>query len=232
MIKSSLSDTTYRIYRVDSDSGKLYCFDEIPYRDITDIFYNDKTMYLQTEDGLVETNINDVFQPTPNRYFTIRWPSFPELQFNFRKSDLYQNWFLSGHKCGFRYTFYRELGYTQEESKIYESEPSKIYEIFNDGQDSVIDVQFAFNTIIQANEIYKEFNDFTKLNNGRKFGIKLYRTKLIPILTNAGEYNPLSAEYFQCYDFISFDTIFTTKIKHEQLENTADTYDDYSFNEI
>ena len=232
LIKSSLSDTTYRIYRVDSDSGKLYCFDEIPYRDITDIFYNDKTMYLQTEDGLVETNINDVFQPTPNRYFNIRWPSFPELQFNFRKSDLYQNWFLSGHKCGFRYTFYRELGYTQEESTIYESEPSKIYEIFNDCQDSVIDIQFAFNTIIQANEIYKEFNDFTKLNNGRKFGIKLYRTKLIPILTNAGEYNPLSAEYFQCYDFISFDTIFTTKIKHERFDDTAGTYDDYSFDEI
>jgi len=230
--KSSLSDTTYRIYQVKSDSAKISSVDEVPYREISTVFTNDKTMYLQTEDGLVETNINDVFQPTPNRYFNIRWPSFPELQFNFRKSDLYQNWFLSGHKCGFRYTFYRELGYTQEESTIYESEPSRIYEIFNDGEDSVIDIQFAFNTIIQANEIYKEFNDFTKLNNGRKFGIKLYRTKIIPILTNAGEYNPLDPDYYQCYDFISFDTIFTTKIKHERFEDIADTHDDYSFDEI
>ena len=230
--KSTLSDIVYRIYRVDSDSGKIYCFDDVPYRDINEIFYNNNTLYLQTEDGLVESNISDVLHPTPNRYFNIRWPSFPNLQFTFRKSDLYQNWFLSGHKCGFRYTFYRELGYTQEESSIYESEPSKIYEIFNDGEDSVIDIQFVFNTIIESSDIYKEFNEFTKLNNGRKFGIKLYRTKLIPILTNNGKYNPLDPDYYQCYDFISFDTIFTSKLIHEKFEDIENTYDDYSFEEI
>lgn len=229
--KNTLSDTVYRIYRLDSDGQKFVSVDNIPFRDITSVYTNNKSMYLQTEDGLVETNINDVFQPTPNRYFTIRWPSFPELRFTFRKSDLFQNWFLSGHKCGFRYTFYRELGYSQEQDTIYESAPSKIYEIFNDGQDSVIDVEFLFNAVAESSDIYKEFNEFTSLNNGRKFGIKLYRTKLIPILTNDGQYNPLSAEYYQCYDFISFDTIFTTTITHEQ-STYLEPYGDYSFDEI
>ena len=228
--KNDTATDRFRYYLIDETSSKLLAKNELPYSNVTNAFSNDLTMYLQTEDGLAETSLQNMFQPASQRFFTIRWPSFPDLQFTFRKSELYQNWFLSGHKCGFRYTFYRELGYTQEENSIYESEPSKIYEIFNDGQDSVIDIQFVFNTIAQSTEIYKTFNEFTKLNNGRKFGIKLYRTKLIPILTNAGEYNPLSAEYFQCYDFISFDTIFTTKIKHEK-SNDADDYDDYSFDE-
>jgi hypothetical protein len=236
IIENDLATDTFRYYLIDQNSSQLLAKNIIPFKDVTNVFLNKSTMYLQTEDGLAETSLRDVAQPASQRFFTIRWPSFPELQFTFRKSELYQNWFLSGHKCGFRYTFYRELGYTQEESSIYESEPSRVYEIFNDGEDSVIDIQFVFNTVIQANEIYKTFNEFTKLNNGRKFGIKLYRTKLIPILTNTGEYNPLSAEYFQCYDFISFDTIFTTKLIHEKEgippSITETAYDDYSIEEF
>ena len=232
LIKNPLSDIVYRIYQLDPNTGKFLTFDKLPYREIDQVFSTNETLYLQTEDGLVESNVNDVFQPTYNRYFKIRWPSFPELQYKFRKSDLFENWFYSGHKIGLRYTFYREMGYDNQENIVYESEPSRIYEIFNDGEDSVLDVQFVFNTILQANEVYKEFNEFTKLNNGRKFGILLYRTKLTPILTDDNESFPLSTEYFQCYDFIPFESIFTSRIKWES-KNTYYPYENYySFDEI
>lgn len=232
LLKNPLDDAVYRIYQLDSNTGKFLTFDQLPYREINQVFSTNETLYLQTEDGLVESNVNDVFQPTYNRYFNIRWPSFPDLQYSFRKSDLFENWFYSGHKIGLRYTFYREMGYDNQENIVYESEPSRIYEIFNDGEDSVLDVQFVFNTIVQANEIYKEFNQFTKLNNGRKFGILLYRTKLTPILTDENKSFPLPTEYFQCYDFIPFESIFTSRIKWESANAYSPYENYYSFDEI
>jgi len=232
LIKNPLSDTVYRIYQLDPNTGKFLTFDQLPYRKIDQVFSTNETLYLQTEDGLVESSVHNIFQPAYNRYFKIRWPSFPDLQYSFRKSDLFENWFYSGHKIGLRYTFYREMGYDNQENIVYESEPSRIYEIFNDGEDSVLDVQFVFNTILQANDVYKEYNDFTKLNNGRKFGILLYRTKLTPILTDNNESFPLSAEYYQCYDFISFDSIFTSRIKWESANQDSPYENYYSFDEI
>lgn len=227
IVENTIAETKFRYYYIDKDTSKILAQVELPFKSIDNVLLTNETMLLQTEDGLVESSLRDIFRPSTERFFKIRWPSYPEIRYSFRKSNQFSNWFYSGYKIGLRYTFYREMGYDDQEGIIYESEPSRIYEIFNDGEDSVLDIELVFNTVLEASELYKQYNEFTKLNNGRKFGIKLYRTDVVPILNDDGQANPLKTEYTQCYDLISFDTIFTTKLKYE-TSNSETEPDDYS----
>ena len=219
-IASAGTQNVYRMYQLDKDSGKLLSFNELPYSTVNSIFKTNESLYLQTEDGIAESNIDDVFVPTKNRYFTVKWPPFPELLTSITTSDVYENWLTSGYKCAFRYTFYREMGYSDKESVIYESEPSKIYEVYNTGKDGIVNIEFEFNSKVDGNEIYQQFNEFTKLNNGRKFGIILYRTKIEDIN------KAMPDEFFQCYDLIRFDTVFTFTLDPTNSQRIY-SYNDY-----
>lgn len=206
------SNPVYRYYKIDANSGKLVVFDEIPYSEVKNIFTTDLSTYLQTEDGIAETNVDDMFRPTANRFFTVRWPAFPKISHELNRSTLYGNWLSSFSKIGLRITFYREMGYSDKIEEVYESQPSPIYEIVNNGRDAIPSIYFDFQTIVDDTNLYKLWNDFTKLNNGRKFGIKVYRTKAVPITEN------LPADYFQCLDTIPFDTLFITKVESSSTD--------------
>lgn len=210
------NNPVYRIYQIDSDGSKLINFDQVPYDTVTNILTTDKTLYLSTEDGLVESNIQDTFIPTYKRFFTIKWPTFPEVIYSFSQSSTTENWLKSGYKCGIRITFFREVGYSDTDSLYeYESQPSKIYEIFNNGKDSILNLELNFKAVIENTELYKQFNEFTKFNNGRKFGIKIYRTKSVPIsviVDNVPVAKALPEEYRLCALPIYFDSLFSTSL--------------------
>ena len=212
----------YRYYQIDKNSGKLLNFNELSYTSVKSIVQTDKSLYLQTENGLAECNLDTLFNPSARRFFTIKWPPFPELLTTLTQSDLYANWFTAGYKCGIRYTFYRELGYTDLEDDIYESEPSKTYEVTNNGKDSIINVDFDFNSKIDGSLLFEKFNEFSKLNNGRKFGIILYRTKIVQ------NDQTIPAEYFQCSSLIPFDTALTFQISSNEILQDNTPFDVYS----
>lgn len=207
-------DYSYRIYQIDSQSAKTINVNEILFNSISNVLTTDKTIYLQTNKGLVESNIQDLFIPTYERYFRVRFPNLPALSYTLSRSSLYSNWFFSGYKCAIRYTFFREVGYSENDSSlVYESEPSKPYEIFNNGPDSTIDIELNFNTIFQGNSVYEELNDFCQSNNGRKFGIRIYRTAIVPIsrvIDGVSQATILPNEYFLCTEAIDFDGLLAS----------------------
>ena len=231
---TNTTDSSYRIYQIDSKSAKTINVNEISYSNISNVLTTDKSLYLQTNKGLVESNLQDLFIPTYERYFRIRWPNLPALSYTLSRSSLYSNWFLSGHKCGIRYTFFRELGYSENDSSvIYESEPSRVYEIFNNGPDSTIDIELNFNTIFQGNSVYEELNDFCQSNNGRKFGIRIYRTTIVPIskvVDGIPQATTLGNEYFLCAEAIEFDGLLasTTLVNDLAISNTVSVYRKYN----
>jgi hypothetical protein len=231
---TNTTDSSYRIYQIDSQSAKTINVNEISYSNISNVLTTDKSLYLQTNKGLVESNLQDLFIPTYERYFRIRWPNLPALSYTLSRSSLYANWFSSGYKCGIRYTYFRELGYSDNDSSvIYESEPSRVYEIFNNGADSVIDIELNFNTIFQGNTVYEELNDFCQSNNGRKFGIRIYRTEIIPIskvVDGIPRATVLSDEYFLCTEAIDFDGLLasTTLVTDLTISNTVSVYRKYN----
>ena len=231
---TNTTDSSYRIYQIDSKSAKTINVNEISYSNISNVLTTDKSLYLQTNKGLVESNLQDLFIPTYERYFRIRWPNLPALSYTLSRSSLYSNWFFSGYKCGIRYTFFRELGYSENDSyTIYESEPSRVYEIFNNGPDSTIDIELNFNTIFQGNSVYEELNDFCQSNNGRKFGIRIYRTTIVPIskvVDGIPQATTLENEYFLCAEAIEFDGLLasTTLVNDLAISNTVSVYRKYN----
>ena len=211
LVDKGVSDIDYIYYQLNPETGKIEKSEKINYREITDIFNTKTGMYLLTEDGLAESNVDDMFRPTENRFFTIQWPAYPNLTYTITKSSLYQNWLKAGHRCGIRFTFYREMGYTDNDTgmEIYESAPSRVYEIYNTGEDGIPTISLDFSAVLDSDD-FKRYNLFTRFNNGRKFGIKLYRTTSKPLLDSDNESIPLGDEYFQCYDSIPFDSLFTS----------------------
>ena len=217
LVNTQSSDSNFLYYKLNKDTGKIEKVEKIEYREVTDIFHTKETMYITTEDGIAEANLDDMYRPTDGRFFTIKWPAFPELTYKIIQSDLYQNWFLSGHKCGIRFTFYREMGYTNSERDIYESQPSRIYEIFNHDQNGILDINLDFNFILNDSELFQQWNEFTAANHGRKFGIFVYRTKIETILDAKNESKSLPTEYWQCYEEIPFDSLFTSVFADTQF---------------
>jgi hypothetical protein len=211
VVDKGTSDINFIYYKLNTDTGKIEKAEKINYREITDIFDTRTSMYVQTEDGLAESNIDDMIRPTENRFFTIQWPAYPKLSYRIIKSDLFGNWLSSGSRCGVRFTFYREMGYTDSDTdlEIYESQPSRIYEIINNGTDGVPVIDLDFSAVLGSDD-FKRYNLFTKFNNGRKFGIRLYRTTAKPLTDANNEPIALGDEYFQCYDDIPFDSFFTS----------------------
>ena len=211
VIDQGLTDTSYIYYKLNNDTGKIEKAEKINYREITDIFNTKTSTYIQTEDGLAESNVDDLFRPTEDRFFTIQWPAYPVLNYTIVKSDLYENWLKAGQRCGVRFTFYREMGYTDNQTnlEVYESAPSRIYEILNTGEDGIIKLSLDFSAVLDSDD-FKRYNLFTRFNNGRKFGIKIYRTATTNLLDDNFKSIPLGDEYFQCYDTIPFDSLFTS----------------------
>lgn len=210
LINTQSTDSNYLYYKLNKDTGKIEKVEKIEYREVSDIFHTKETMYIATEDGIAEANLDDMYRPTEGRFMTVKWPAFPELKHKIVKSDLFENWFLSGHKCGIRFTFYREMGYTNSVGEIYESQPSKIYEILNHGENGILEIDLDFNFILNDSDLYQQWNEFSTANNGRKFGIFVYRTKIDTILDAKNASKPLPTEYWQCFEEISFDSLFTS----------------------
>lgn len=206
LFKKSSTATEQRYYQISPNSGKLIQQNALPFDVAEHVFNTNLSIYLQTEQGITEANVDDMFRPTVNRFFPIRWPSFPKISHTLIQSSIYANWLPSNYKIGIRITFYREMGYNDKEGQIYESQPSSIYEIVNTGSDSIPVIDFDFLAELNADLIYKEWNDFSRLNNGRKFGIKIYRTQATPVGLALG------ADYLQCYEPIPFDKLITSKI--------------------
>jgi hypothetical protein len=209
LVNTQSTDSNYLYYKLNKDTGKIEKVEKIEYREVSDIFHTKETMYIATEDGIAEANLDDMYRPTDGRFMTVKWPAFPQLTYDIVKSDLYENWFNSGTKCGVRFTFYRETGYTDSPGQIYESQPSKVYEIFNDGQDGILEINLDFNLILNDADLYQQWNEFSTANNGRKFGIFVYRTKTENILNSNNEAKALPTEYWQCYKEIPLDSLFT-----------------------
>jgi len=216
LINKQSSDYNFIYYKLNKDTGLIEKSEKIEYNTVTSIFNTKDSFYIKTEDGLAEANVDDIFRPTKNRFFTIRWPSFPELKYSFQKSNTFKNWFLTGYKCGVRFTFYRETGYTEIQGNTYESSPSKVYEIINNGEDTSLQLSLEFNQYLDEIELYKKWNEFTTSNGGRKFGIRLYRTKIVPFAEE------LPIDYFECHSEISFGSLFSAKIKY--LETVPQQY--------
>lgn len=218
---AATTDIVNRYYQISADSGKLIKMNELPYDDIKNVFATNLSLYLQTENGIADANVDDVFEPTTNRFFDIRWPAFPKISHTFIRSAIYANWFPANHKIGIRITFYREMGYGDKQEEIYESQPSNIYEIVNNGKDSIPVINLDLLSALDAQQYYKKWNEFSKLNNGRKFGIKIYRTNSVPVAQS------LETEFYECIEPISFDKALSGKL---EIGIESDRYEWFRFN--
>lgn len=221
VVNRPVTDPVFRYYQISKDGTKVINTGSIPFTKVENIFKTDESLYLQTENGLVESNLDDLFRPTNDRFFKVSWPNFVKLKHKLIDSDLFGNWLLAGKKIGVRYVYYRESGYNQNEGDIYYSEPSQIYEIINDSKNAIPQIYLDFSTFISNTDEYKKWNLFTQYNNGRKFGIILYRTVVTDIADNEGNYNPLPVEFYACTDKIPFDTLITSEIQTVDLSNNV-----------
>jgi hypothetical protein len=198
-------ETKNRYYIVDQQ-GNLNKYETLNYANVDNVFNTKESIYLQTENGIAEAYVNDIELDDTNKFFNINWPAFPKLSYRLKTSNIVANWLRGGHKCNIKITFYRELGYSDKENEIYESEPSPALLVVSPLQNSIPELYIDFNSTYEANQFYKQYNEFTKCNSGRKFGIKVYRTKIVPIDSE------MPTEYFQCYSDIEFDKFFTSTI--------------------
>jgi len=217
----------YRYYKIDSESGKIITQGKIPFNDINNIFLTKQSIYVQNENGLCEANVDDLYRPSHNRFFQIRWPGFVKLQFRLKDNDLFGNWFKAGQKIGIRYVFYRETGYDSSEGNIYYSEPSQVQEIVNESYDCIPEILLDYKFILKDFNEFKKLNDFTIFNGSRKFGIIIYRTKQTSIYnitknddgTTSIEPSVLPSEYFACTDKIPFNTLISAELQNVDSDN-------------
>lgn len=229
----SSTDKVVRCYQISADSGQLVYLHDLPYTDVSEVFNTESSIYLQTEDGIAESNVDDLF-PKPQdmertkpstAFFTITWPSFPKITHKFIRSTLYDNWLGSNEKVGIRITYFREMGYDDKIGEIYESQPSTIYTISNTGKKSipVIDIDFLGSGVETSLTRFLKWNNFVPRNGGRKFGIKIYRTRSVPIQENLPE------EYFECYDPIYFTGLISGQLSPNATDSTLNQITDYTF---
>jgi len=217
----------YRYYKINSDSSKIITQEKISFNTVNNIFLTKESIYVQNENGLCEANLDDLYRPSHNRFFQIRWPGFVKLQFRLKDNDLFGNWFKAGQKIGIRYVFYRETGYDNSQGIIYYSEPSQIQEIVNESYDCIPEILLDYKFILKEFNEFKKLNDFTIFNSSRKFGIIIYRTKQTSIYnitknednTTSIEPSVLSSEYFACTDKIPFNTLISAELQNVDSDN-------------
>ncbi len=195
-----------RFYIIDSE-GNLGNYETLKYSNVKNVFSTKQSVFLQTENGIAEANVDDIDQTTLNdTLFDIKWPAFPEISFKLKKSSTVGNWLKAGYKCKMCITFYRETGYTDKEGMIYESQPSVPVIIESPTFDSIPEVYIDFRPEYESSLSYKVLNQFTQANRGRKFGIKVYRTEIKALDEEFGD------EFFQCYQDIPFEKFMASPI--------------------
>lgn len=205
-IFKTTSDKVQNRYYIINEDGNLGKYETLPYEKVTDAFVTKDSLYIHTETGLAETDINAVTNNTKNRFFDFKWPTFPKLSYKINQNDLFANWFTAGSKFYVRMTFYREMGYDDSFNEIiYESSPSSPI-LVTTGVNGVPTFYIDFQSNGDDLSLFDELNKFSKLNNGRKFGLKLYRTKTTPLNEDP------QTEYFLMAPEISFENFMSAKI--------------------
>lgn len=215
----STNSTSYqnRYYLVD-DFGNLGKYERLKYSNIQNVFATKESLYLQTENGLAEANIDSIDSDESNKFFDIKWPAFPEITVKTKTSGIVQNWLTVDSYCLLRITFFREMGYTDKEGRTYESAPSNPIVINATTKNTIPELYIDFRTVLESAETYKVFNEFIKNNKGRKFGIKIYRTKIDSITSEAPP-----VDYFLAYPPIYFDNFMASTAYSADLVNGSTT---------
>jgi hypothetical protein len=175
-IYSNNNTTIQNRYYIVDDNGILGKYERLKYSTINNAFVTKESLYLQTENGLAETNIDSVDSDEPNKFFDIKWPAFPEISVKTKVSNVVKNWLTVDTYCLVRITFFREMGYTDKEGLVYESSPSNPIIVNATTKNTIPELYIDFRTLLESSESYKVFNEFIANNKGRKFGIRVYRT--------------------------------------------------------
>jgi len=221
----AISDTDYianpninRYYLIE-DSGNLGNYEALNYTTVNNAFATKESIYLQTEKGISESNVDNIESDVSNKFFDVKWPAYPDMSYKLKTSDIVANWLTAGTKCAVRMTFYREMGYTDKPGIIYESEPSVPIVITSLFKNTIPEFYIDFRTNLTSDFNYQTYNEFIKASAGRKFGIRLYRTISVDIDDD------LPTEYFQCYADLPFDNFMGSTIYYGDR-----TYDSESIN--
>lgn len=202
---TSSTDIKNRYYLVD-DKGNLGKYETLKYSNIQNVFNTKETVYLHTENGIAEANVDDIDRDINNKFFDIKWPAFPDISFKLTKSETQGNWLLAGYKCKVCITFYRETGYTDKQGYYYESPPSVPLIIQSPSKNSIPSLFIDFKVDYESTESYRILNEFTEANKGRKFGIRVYRTEIIPIDEE------FTDDFYQCFQDIPFQKFMASSI--------------------
>jgi hypothetical protein len=206
-----------RYYLVDS-SGNLGKYETLPYTTVNNAFETKESIYLQTESGIAEANVDDIAEDKFEKFFNVKWPAYPDISYKLKTSDIVGNWLRAGTKCAVRMAFYRETGYTDKPGVIYESEPSVPVVVTSLFKNTIPEFYLDFRTLLTSSLDYQVYNEFVKAAAGRKFGIRLYRTVTVDIDEN------IPTEYFQCYADLPFDNFMGSTIYDTDRVGTTDAY--------
>jgi hypothetical protein len=173
-------------------------------------FTFDQSLYIVGAEGWQEMKKDTLDSGATGVKKLIEWPKFYNLN-GFLQTDSvfsYNNWLSPGKRVGLRYTFLRETSYNENTSRLVESEPSSIQTILyaqntanfsSTTLSSKAFISFALNNF---------FTDFLSNVNGRKYYLRIYRTKSVDISES------LPTEYFQAYqDILIEPSIVLSTIK-------------------
>lgn len=170
-------------------------------------FTFDQSFYVVGANGWQEMQTDVLDSGATGVKKIISWPKFYNLSGRVTTDNtfLYNNWLSPGFKVGIRYTFVRETSYNENSSRLIESDPSAIQEIpyIQNTSNFSSSILSAKGYIVYT--INNFFTDFTTNINNRKYYLRLYRTKAVPVTET------LPTEYFQTYEdiLITSAVVFT-----------------------
>lgn len=155
-------------------------------------FTFDQSFYIVGATGWQEMSKNILNSGATGVKKTIQWPTIKALTINnVTDSNVpANNWLQPGKRVGIRLTYVWNTRYNDELPREVESYPSSIYEF-----DYVQSFQptIAPNSFIRVALSAASYNGYTTNINGRRFYLRVYRTKAV----NIGE--ALPTEYFQAH---------------------------------
>lgn len=198
-------------------------------------FTFDQSIYLVGTLGWMEMKKDVLDSSVAGIQKIIQWPPFTDIDIDtFQDTlDFSANWFDINKKVGIRFTYVWNTRYNDEQPREVESEPSQIFEVLHP---MALRTQTASSTIantmkeksrirIRVGESFTQsilpFADYvTGANNGRKYSLRVYRTKQVDIA------EALPTEYFQAFPDIELGGSTRYAFANDTLVSSAsDTID-------
>jgi hypothetical protein len=189
-----------------------------------------ESLFIMTGNGLNEVK-KDVLSSTTAIQKLVQFPPFSDIQIDtFQDTfDLSANWLEIGKKVGIKLTYIWNNTYSDDTPREIESSPSQNYEVLHP---MALRTQSAGSTIsntlvdksrirvrigTEFNPSYVPFTNYvTNNNNGRKFFLRVYRTKQV----NINE--ALPTEYYQAFPDMELGATTSVNVLSSNVDTSTD----------